>query len=590
MNFPSLLIDPMFPVIRKDGTRDIIALCDLTSKVQDNPIVSLDFARSDFEVFGLEIFIGTLQTLFTPADDKKWLHLLKNPPTPADLRKAFKPEASIFRTDSFMQAPSTATFKEDATTTVALLLSEQPGKTTIENERDFLHKNRNGTVMCPICTMVSLYGHNIHAGAGGNRHNRSPLCCAANLAATGTTLWETVWFNVLPATRISGDPKTAYPWLKPYETEINSLDDYGAWWIMPRRVRAVFLEGSETCSICGEETKVFVKTVMRHSGTAHKLEDFKGPLTLFWPETKSKDGAVRKAKMTRITVDKEDHLSVAQSPNHAACEYPAAVRRLQELEIAPAGLRIFGPDFDQMPIKQWHDSWHPWADQEQLREAIKERDRIVLIVARLVTQANAIKEYDATPVKADMRNRIAAIFDAAWKTGSWQEKLAEIAVASYDRYTSQAARPDLTRIGRFSLRKALSVDLPAPARLPRPVAKVQSDFIMELMTWWSSLQYRIDEASSLAALRHSANEIAEAQKHPLLQGRSSLNRRYLNSYGYLSDTMARKLTELALVLVHVRTNEKTRTRYEGDWRKLRATMMAEKRANIPDLAKAMLAV
>jgi len=88
----NLLRDPCFPVLRKDGSRDTIAIWQLGDL--NNPVVDFEAPRPDLRAAMLEFTIGLLQTVAAPSRDAQWAKLYQQP-LPPDL---FLPSRCILMT------------------------------------------------------------------------------------------------------------------------------------------------------------------------------------------------------------------------------------------------------------------------------------------------------------------------------------------------------------------------------------------------------------------------------------------------------------------------------------------------------------
>jgi CRISPR system Cascade subunit CasA len=74
----SLAVEPWLPVAMADGTRKFIPIRDIT-----NPdIVAVSTGRADCDICVTEFLIGLKAIALAPDDERDWLDLFHNPPTP----------------------------------------------------------------------------------------------------------------------------------------------------------------------------------------------------------------------------------------------------------------------------------------------------------------------------------------------------------------------------------------------------------------------------------------------------------------------------------------------------------------------------
>lgn len=295
----NLIEQEWIPVKRSDGTIGLISPYAIT----DSSIVGLNACRPDFNGALIEFLIGLVQTCMTPKHEKEWRQLRDAPPSAQDLKSVFEPVKFAFNLDGegprFMQ-DLTLTKKEGREWSVANLLLETPGDSTIENNRDIFMKRGSVEAMCIPCTATALYNMQAHAPEGG-RENMTSLRGGGPLTTIvlGETLWTTIWNNVLELSHFgltsSPKPEKNFPWLTPVQPKgkrITPLDasPYLVYWGMPRRYRLCFDKSSSgTCSLCNRENVTTVKSYL----SKNRGNDYKGawehPLTPYHFQ-KGKDG------------------------------------------------------------------------------------------------------------------------------------------------------------------------------------------------------------------------------------------------------------------------------------------------------------
>jgi CRISPR system Cascade subunit CasA len=283
----SLLDQSWLPVLRRDAAtgavrRDRIRPCDITEGIAAEPVVGFDWQRPDFDAASREFMIGLLATACPPRDDRDWLDLWRDPPSPEQLAVAFAPFARAFVLDGegprFLQDHDELAAEPQS---VAGLLIDSPG------EIDLFTKRGRVPFVARATAAIALYALQTFAPAGGRGHRTSlrgggPLTTLA-LPAEPSSLWHLLWLNVpnydAPA---SGDLDVVFPWLAPTRTSEDKkpptthadIDPDGrqCFWGMPRRIRLGFRPArqEEVCAIAGTADAVMVETYRtRPSGVSY---------------------------------------------------------------------------------------------------------------------------------------------------------------------------------------------------------------------------------------------------------------------------------------------------------------------------------
>lgn len=268
----NLLTTPWLPVLRRSGAKSTIRPSQLTDRIQDDPVVALDWPRADFRVAALEFLIGLLSTAYPPAEHNDWLDGWDKPPTPAALDAAFAPIAHAFNLDGpgprFLQDHDDLASESEP---VERLLIESPGGSTARNNTDLLVRRGRFAQLGRPAAAMALYTFQSWAPAGGagNRTGLRGGGPMVTLVAPGAaeTLWHLLWANVLKgqAPR-SEDLPRVFPWLAPTITsdagvvvvpEVNA-HPLQCWWGMPRRIRLDFVAGTAPCDLTGMPDTVLV--------------------------------------------------------------------------------------------------------------------------------------------------------------------------------------------------------------------------------------------------------------------------------------------------------------------------------------------
>ncbi|MGE4297273.1 MAG: type I-E CRISPR-associated protein Cse1/CasA [Desulfovibrionaceae bacterium] len=277
------LAEPWLPVRRASGAREMIPPWKMTDGHATDPITTLDYPRPDFSGSMLQFLIGLVQTCCPPNDPMDWESRRDAPPDPETLRQAFAAKGHAFLLDGdgprFMQDLSPLD-KVGKTKPISILCIEAPGEQTLERNTDLFIKRGGIQRLCPACAAAALFTLQCNSPKGGRGHLTSlrgggPL----TTLVMGTTLWDTVWHNVLPMDRLAplGDmaaPEAGgvFPWLAPTRTgergsptettlpgDVHPLQAY---WGMPRRIRLQFEANPDAapCSLCAAIAPRVVRT------------------------------------------------------------------------------------------------------------------------------------------------------------------------------------------------------------------------------------------------------------------------------------------------------------------------------------------
>ena len=198
----NLIREAWIPARRAKGSLEWIAPWEVTDPGPqgDDPFVSLDAARPDFNGGLIQFLIGLVQTTLPPQSERDWRELDKNPPPPETLKAEFGKYAYAFNLDGdyprFMQdmgeLGKASEFK------VSKLLMDFPGNFAEEKNSDFFVKRDSGGGMCPACLAAALfYRQSLARGFGGGYRDSLRTGDPLTTVILGATLWKTIWLNVL---------------------------------------------------------------------------------------------------------------------------------------------------------------------------------------------------------------------------------------------------------------------------------------------------------------------------------------------------------------------------------------------------------
>ena len=266
-----LLDSPWIPVLRADGTVESISPFAVTDHHEDNPVISIQAVRPDFTGSLVQFLIGLAQTALAPDNDREWRDRYQHPPSPEELREAFRKYESAFALGPdadhplFLQEPHL----DGSVLPISRLFLEMPGENAEKNNTDHFLKRGGMEKLCPGCAAAALYTYQTHASFGGAGH-RVGLRGGGPLSSIvrGDTLWQTIWLNVLPASEMGRfgdlskiDPSAIFPWLEPWVesraeqvVSPSMMHPCHMFWGMPRRIRLEFGEGG-TCDLCSSKSE-----------------------------------------------------------------------------------------------------------------------------------------------------------------------------------------------------------------------------------------------------------------------------------------------------------------------------------------------
>ena len=98
----NLIHDDFLPVRRKSGKKEKIPPWRITES--EDPVLSLDAARPDFNGALAQFLIGLLQTAAAPESEEHWIERLENPPAPKILKERFSEYSHAFETEIALAA------------------------------------------------------------------------------------------------------------------------------------------------------------------------------------------------------------------------------------------------------------------------------------------------------------------------------------------------------------------------------------------------------------------------------------------------------------------------------------------------------
>jgi CRISPR system Cascade subunit CasA len=309
----NLIDERWIPVIRRDGTKTMIAPWEVTDQFAENPVTLLDAPRPDFNGALIQFLIGLVQTVAAPQHGAEWRKRLNDPPSPDTLKKAFATVHHAFELGGdgprFMQDYENIIADESA---VDGLLIETPGQNALVNNTDHFIKRNTVSGLCPICCATALFAFQTNSPAGGPGYMVSlrgggPLTTLVLGDDHHNTLWQLIYLNVLERNKFLNtcgnsdliEDRHMFPWLgetkkgKRKKGEVLYGEDTAPhdanpatmFWAMPRRIRLnhSFLS-SGNCDVCGNCSDSLINTYKEIPGGA-SYNGWFHPLSPYYEQT-----------------------------------------------------------------------------------------------------------------------------------------------------------------------------------------------------------------------------------------------------------------------------------------------------------------
>ena len=308
----NLINDQWLPARRANGLAEPIRPAEITSAIETNPVIAIDWPRPDFRVACIEFLIGLIATTYPPADDDDaWTEGWEKPPSPGMLASAFAPIAHAFNLDGpgprFLQDFDELPGELDSPET---LLIEAPGENTRRRNTALLVKSGRVVRLSRPAAAMALFTLQCYAPQGGSGHRTSlrgggPLTTLVLPAISPCPLWHLIWANV-PTGRAptAADLPLVFPWLAATRTADrfratiqSDAHRLQAFWGMPRRIRLDFAENIENlpCDLTGAVDPVNV-TGWQQQKNGVKYVAWDHPLSPGYKDTKGGSWIAQLAK------------------------------------------------------------------------------------------------------------------------------------------------------------------------------------------------------------------------------------------------------------------------------------------------------
>ncbi|MBF0559814.1 MAG: type I-E CRISPR-associated protein Cse1/CasA [Nitrospirae bacterium] len=392
----NLIDEKWIPVRRHDGSEIMITPWEVTKEFADNPIVSLNAPRPDFNGALIQFLIGLVQTVAAPTNRIEWRQKLNDPPEPEELKAAFMTVHDAFELGGdgprFMQDLEKL---ETEDRHIDGLLIDMPGNSTREKNTDHFIKRNTVTCICFSCCATALFAMQTNAPAGGAGFRTSlrgggPLSTLIVGDERHNTLWHLLWLNVLQGDqflRSCGNAlRTAkadsFPWLAGTRTSESKTgtdttpeDAYPTmvFWGMPRRIRLNLDSlNAGMCEICGKQSNLLVNRYQDKNYGMNFAGAWLHPLS---PYSYNKDGLPLPIHAQPGGVSYRHWLGFVQEDSSNQ-RVPAFIvhefRESRQQRDWQFRLWAFGYDMDNMKARCWYEAKMPLLQIEtSLREDYK---------------------------------------------------------------------------------------------------------------------------------------------------------------------------------------------------------------------------
>lgn len=362
----------------------MIAIAD----IGDPTVVALDAPRADFNAALIQLLVAVLQSVAAVDGPAAWRARLLAPLDQVELLKLFEPLEQAFHLDGdgarFMQDFELRESVGDPMP-IASLLIETPGENTLKNNADLFIKRHRGARFCPRCAGHALLTLQINAPAGGAGHRTGlrgggPLTTVL-VPGAGSTLWQKVWLNVLPASifhalngeLVHGQPHHRMPWLSAVgalqaqagEVQPTQVHPLHVYWSMPRRIRLDFLNTiAGICDLCGtHDERCLTQYVTRNYGLNYK-GPWRHPLSPYykvkdeWLPVHPQPGGLGYRHWLGLTLGVDSATRRINAAPVVAHFLADQERRLVAADL-PLRLWCFGHDMDNMKARCWYEATMP---------------------------------------------------------------------------------------------------------------------------------------------------------------------------------------------------------------------------------------
>jgi CRISPR system Cascade subunit CasA len=383
----NLLIEHWIPVRFKSGKTGLISPALLTQS--EDPPISLNAPRADFNGALMEFLIGLLQTAVAPQDTAQWGAWMEQPPEPETLREKFLPFTQAFElrgeSVNFMQDFEPI---EGEPKPVSVLLIDAPGAKSVKDHTDHFIKGGLIKKLCSNCAASALFTLQSYAPSGGVGHRTSlrgggPLTTLVALDTQGSQLeamlWRDLWLNVQDEGAFTGDRggetqthrqlSDIFPWLAPTRTSeaktgqdtfLEQVNPLQMFWGMPRRIRLVWQQYVTHCDLCGVQTEVVCEQFVTKNYGINYNGVWQHPLSPHYIDKKT--GQPMPVHAQQEGLGYRHWLGFTQAtegrkPARVVALFSSS--RYRRLPKENLRLNAFGYDMDNMKVRNWHQIQYP---------------------------------------------------------------------------------------------------------------------------------------------------------------------------------------------------------------------------------------
>jgi len=413
----NLIKDPWLPIVRRDGSKEKIAIHDILRDYKENPVMELEAPRPDFKNALYQLLIGIVQVAAMPERERAWKKLFSEPYNPEDFSERVLEYENCFEIDSdgpaFMQDFNLP--EDNKRESLKNLFINLPANEHYTPSNQFFKKEAP-LYIDVYWAAIALYTLQIFAPGGGRGHKAGirgggPITTLV-LPEKKSSLWCKIWLNVISKEYVAGlsgelslnSASDIFPWMKltagdeVYPSQCNPFQMYFG---MPRRIRFEFGEPA-VCEISGVQSK---KTVTGYK-TRHSGNDYKGlwthPLTPY--HSPNKDGDLLSLKPKKGGIGYKHWLSLALGTEKISRSIN--IELLNELYRKDITKKIgvqawsCGYSMDKMKSECWYESKMPLYSIDRV-----EAKDVANFVGVLIQQAQEISSSLRYAIKSCWANR-----------------------------------------------------------------------------------------------------------------------------------------------------------------------------------------
>jgi len=308
----NLIKDPWLPIVRRDSSKEKIAIHDILRDYKENPVMELEAPRPDFKNALYQLLIGIVQVAAMPERERAWKKLFSEPYNSEDFLERVLKYEDCFEIDSdgpaFMQDFDLPEDKNRKLKPIYWMTMGSPGKNTIDGNKAHFIKDIPNYQLDGYWAAIALFQLQTVGPPDGGGHREGLSGSGAlytiiiPLKENGnTTLWEKIWLNIFPEDYVNSwngnIRKPIFPWIVPTKTStgdiISFFDDLhplSVYWSFPRRIRFKFSNEAGVCSLTNYQSTNLVKEydTVKHGTLYHNT--WQHPLVPYVNDFPEKDG------------------------------------------------------------------------------------------------------------------------------------------------------------------------------------------------------------------------------------------------------------------------------------------------------------